>query len=108
MQSTKDLVMRYFNSWQNQDWKMMRHCLADRFSLDSGSMQFQSADQFTEFCMKGERWSKVQLLDSLFQDSKASILYEGQTETGQKMRVAEFLHIEKDKISAAQVVITFL
>ncbi len=106
MQQTKDLVLNYFNSWQQQNWDQLRDCLAEHFSLDSLSMGFNNRDEFVEFCKNGPKWSDVKLLDSLFSDSQATLLYEGVTDTGHKIRVAEFLRLDSNKLIKSSVCIS--
>ena len=106
MNATKDLVLNYFEAWQARDWKRMRPFLSPKFTIDGGKIQFHSVDAFISFCQNGPSWSQIVLLDALFQDNKAALLYEGITPTGEKIRVGEFFIIEEGKIISSKVAIS--
>ena len=103
---TKEVVLTYFNSWQNKEWDVLRRCLANTFKIDGGKIQFRNIDEFIAFCQNGPSWSKVTLLDSIFQEKQAALLYEGETPTGEKIRVGEFLTLDQDKITSAKISIS--
>lgn len=98
MTKTKELVLTYFQAWEMRDWEKMRSCLSSNFKIDGGQIQFKSIEDFIAFCKSGPSWSKITLLDVLFLDTKAALLYEGMTPTGEKIRVGEFLTIDQNKI----------
>lgn len=102
----KDLVLTYFQSWQNKEWDTLRNCLSKDFKIDAGKIQFNSVDMFIEFCKNGPSWSQVKLLDALFLEKKAALLYEGVTQKNEKVRIAEFLEIDRNKIISAKVAIS--
>lgn len=106
MESTKELVKKYFQSWQKQDWDQMRTCLSKDFSIDAGQIQFHSVDTFVDFCKSGPSWSQIKLLDALFLEKKAALLYEGVTPNGEKIRVGEFLEINNNLIVCSKVAIS--
>lgn len=108
MESTKELVLSYFQSWQKQNWTQMQDCLTSDFILDSGMLQFKNREDFIEFCKEGPRWSQVHLIQSLFQEGQAAILYEGSSLDGHKLKVSEFLTIENGKIRKSLAVISFM
>lgn len=103
-QELKDVVMKYFHAWQKQDLVELRGQLAKQFEFDSGLQKFEDADEFTDFCKKLPPWSKITLIDSVFCDNRASLLYEGISEFGAKFRIAEFITLEDRKIAKIQVV----
>ena len=104
-QKSTEIVLTYFQAWQNKEWEIMRSCLSKDFKIDAGQIQFKSVDTFIEFCKNGPSWSQIKLLDALFLDNKAALLYEGVTPAGEKIRVGEFLEIENNKISQSKVAI---
>jgi hypothetical protein len=106
MEKTKSLVLTYFKAWQNKDWDTIRSCVAKDFKIDGGQLQFQSIETFIEFCKTGPSWSQVRLLDSLFQENKAALLFEGTTPEGQKIRIGEFFEIKNEKIAFSRVAIS--
>jgi hypothetical protein len=106
MEKTKEIVMTYFLTWQNKEWDKMRSCLSRDFKIDGGQIQFNSVDSFVEFCKNGPSWSHVVLLDSLFLENKAALLYEGITPVGEKIRVGEFLQLVNNKIIHSKVAIS--
>ena len=99
-EATKELVLRYFNSWQRQDWETMRACLADTIDFEGpGGAGPMSADDFTAMCSKGSPWRDVELIDSMFQDGHASLLYKGiDTKNDGKVRVGEFVTVENGEV----------
>jgi hypothetical protein len=105
MEKTKKLVLTYFQAWQNKEWDKMRLCLSKDFKIDGGPIQFSSVDRFIEFCKNGPNWSQVKLLESLFLEKKAALLYEGIAATGEKIRVGEFFELDGDKILSVKVAI---
>jgi hypothetical protein len=105
MKSCKDLALSYFQAWQTKEWDKMRACLSKDFKVDAGQIHFHSLDAFIEFCKNGPGWSNIQLLDALFLENKAALLYEGLTPTGEKIRVGEFLEVAENKILRSKVAI---
>lgn len=103
-QAIKDVVMKYFQAWQKQDLTELRAQLSKQFEFESGLQRFEDVDEFTEFCKKLPPWSKVTLIDSVYADDRATLLYEGVSEFGAKFRIAEFLTLDDDKIVKVQAV----
>lgn len=101
---TKELVMKYFYAWQRQDHKEMRDYLSEQLEFNTGMQKFEDAEEFTDFFRKLPPWSKVTLLDSVFTDNQAALLYEGISEHGARFRVAEFITITNRKISQINIV----
>jgi hypothetical protein len=100
------LVMTYFQAWQNHAWDDMYDCLSTDFRMDGGQIQFPNRDAFIDFCKNGPSWKKAKLIDALFLENKAALLYEGITATGEKIRIAEFLTFNKNKITQSTVAIS--
>ena len=98
-EKNKDLILKYWNSWQKPDWEEMRSCLANEINFGGHPM---NADQFTVMCQNGNPWKDVSLLASHFTDAGGAILYEGtDTVTEKTIRVGEFITVEDDKIVAS-------
>lgn len=103
LESTRELVLRYFGTWPRGDWEGMRACMADTIDFNG---QSHNADAFVAMCAKGARWERVELLDSIFADGKAALLYEGiDTGTGSRMRVGEFIRVADGKVRSVQAAI---
>lgn len=106
-EATREIVMRYWKSWQDQDFQTMRACLADNCTFNLGAMKFDSADQMAKIVQEtGSPWTDVRLIDSVFNGPQGSLIYEG-FDTGEKriVRIAEFLHVEGAKIAKTTSVI---
>ena len=100
-EETKKLVMKYFNSWQEpSDFNEMRECLSENFILDAGIFVFRNADDFVKISeQNGTPWKDIELLDSIFHDDKAAIIYEGtEKKSEKKFRISEFITVAEDKI----------
>ena len=109
--SSKELVLKYFHSWQQPaDFEEMKSCLSEDFTIDGGFFKFDSIDDFSGFLEENPTpWKDVTLLSSAFYDDKSFLLYEGvNTATEQKMRVSEHIRIRDGKIKDVQSVITQL
>lgn len=103
--STEELVMAYWRSWQGStpDWAAMRSCLADEVDMERGPM---SADQLVEMASKGTPWKDVTMVDAIFADRRAAILYDGtDTLTGEQLRISELLTVDGDKITKLRAAI---
>lgn len=107
-EEVKELVMQYFNAWQKQDQEQLKSTLSKELIFDTGMQKFEDADEFTDFFRKLPPWSKVTLLDSVFTDTQAALLYEGVSQFGARFRVAEFFNIANGKISKVNVVFSSL
>lgn len=105
--STREIVLNYFYSWQKQDWEAMRNCVTENYYADIGNIQLSSLDHVIEMCKNGVYMEKLELLESLFLNDKASLLYEGKMSGGQRVRVAEFFYIQNGKISISKAAISF-
>lgn len=106
MTSTEEIVMRYWNSWRNEgepDWASMRSTLADELDMEPGPM---SADAFVEMCRQGSPWTGVTMVDSLFADDRAALLYEGtNTANGKLVRIGEIVTVVDGKVAKLRAAI---
>ena len=97
--SNRDLIMKYWYSWQKPDWPEMRSCLAPTVLF--GGTELDS-DAFVEMCGQGNPWKDVIMLSDFFTEKGGAILYEGtDTVTGQRIRVGEFITVRDNKITAS-------
>ncbi|MDN5204849.1 nuclear transport factor 2 family protein [Fulvivirgaceae bacterium BMA10] len=101
IEKNKELVLKYFYSWQKGDFEALRASLQDDVEFDMNGNKITGADPFVEMCKNGIKWVKVDLLDSIFHHDKAALIYDGITEKGGNVRVAEVITIENDKIRSA-------
>ncbi len=99
--SNKALVLKYFNSWQVQDFAALRESLDDNVEFDMNGSIIKGADMFVEICKNGINWEKVDLLDSIFTDDKSALIYDGLTAKGEKVRVGEIVSVANGKIVKA-------
>lgn len=104
MDPVKELVLKYFSAWQKQDHHEVRGFLGPSFEFDSGMQHFLDADEYSDFCRKLPPWSKITLLDSLFTENQAALLYEGVSQFGARFRIAEFIRVDEGKIAKISVV----
>lgn len=105
---TKELVLKYFHSWQQpSDFEEMRSYLADDLKFDGGIFTANSAEELMAIIKQtASPWKDVHLLGSLFSEGEATIFYEGtDIKSNQKIRVAELITIQNDKISQVIAVI---
>ena len=92
----KQLLLKYWESWQKPDWEEMRSCLAD--TINFGGHELDS-DQFVAMCQKGNPWENVMLLSSFFNENGGALLYEGfDTGIEEVIRVGEFIEVRDGKI----------
>ncbi len=99
---TKELVLRYWRSWQDpSDFAAFRSCLADEVVFDSGTHTLSGADVLTAAVETTESpWKSVKMLASMFGAEEAAILYEGvDKRSGIKTRVAEQLTVRDGLIT---------
>jgi hypothetical protein len=106
---TKEIVMRYFQSWQVGDsMDKLKDCLCEDFILDSGLVKFDSRDNFMNY-LKEEppKLIDVNLIAEIYDKDTAAILYEGyEIKSKQKMRVSEFITIENGLIKKVQSIVS--
>lgn len=104
---TRDLILRYFNSWPQGDYDTMRACLAPHCTIEAGVFRFDSAEALYQAAKMGAPWRDVTLLDAIFEDNHGALIYTGvNTENDKTMRVAEFITVAEGRISKIQTVIS--
>ncbi len=104
-QSTEELVMTYWRSWQggDPDWATMRACMADEIDTEAGVVP---ADQIVAMARGGNPWRDVELLDAIYADDRAALLYRGvDTVSDETMNVAEFLSVADGRIARLRGII---
>eukprot|EP00803_Ostreobium_quekettii_P002080 evm.model.scf_1192EXC.4 EVM.evm.TU.scf_1192EXC.4 scf_1192EXC:26918-27523(+) len=100
-ESTRELVLKYFHSWQRPaDFDEMAACFSDDAEIDLGAATLRGGAAFRRAVGGGESpWLAISLLDTVFSDGEAALVYEGVEEaSGVKLRVAELLTVEGGKI----------
>ncbi len=101
--NTKQIVYAYWRGWQTKDFTAMRAALADDVVADASLFRVEGADRFVAMCAAGPAWRDVVMVDELYTDDQAAILYEGiNTANEQRMRVAELIRLKGDKITEIQ------
>ena len=102
-EASKETVHAYWRGWQTKDFTGMRAALADEVVADAGLFRVDGADKFVAMCAEGPAWRDVEMLDELYGEDHAAILYEGiNTGNEQRMRVAELIRLEGGKIASIQ------
>ena len=101
IKANKELILKYFYSWQKGDFDALRNSVHDNVEFDLNGNKITGADTFVEMCKKGVKWEKVDLLDSIFYANKSALIYDGITEKGEKVRVGEIISISEGKIIKA-------
>lgn len=95
---TRDVILRYWKSWQTQDWDTMRNSLADEVIFGG---QTVSAEQIVAMSKQGNPWRNVTMVSSLFTEDEGAIIYDGVDITNeQKHRFAEFIKVEDGKVKS--------
>ena len=102
-ESTRQVVYAYWQGWQTKDFEGMRAALADDVIADAGLFRVEGADKFVAMCKAGPGWREVRMMEELYAETHAAILYEGiNTGNEQKMRVAELIQLDGGKIASIQ------
>ncbi|MDX1691432.1 MAG: nuclear transport factor 2 family protein [Acidimicrobiia bacterium] len=102
--TTDDLITRYWRSWQDQDWTVMRECLADSVRITDGRSQFTDPDDFVTMAGRGPEWGEIRMLRTEFGDDGGAILYEGENRSdGLLVRTAEFYRVEEGRITEIEI-----
>ncbi len=100
--NSKDLVLKYFNSWQQpSDFDEMRACVSDDVTFNGGEMmKVTGGDALKQMVSANpDPWTDVILLKSYFGDNQAVLFYEGRNSHNKTTRVAEYLTITNGRIS---------
>lgn len=102
----ESLVMRYWKSWHEggePDFDAMRDCFGDVIDMEPGPMP---ADDFVEMCRQGSPWTGVTMIETMFADDRAALIYEGtNTANGKVVRVGEILTVADGKIARLRAAI---
>ncbi|MEQ9423251.1 MAG: hypothetical protein RJQ09_02450 [Cyclobacteriaceae bacterium] len=101
MSSTKDLILKYYNSWQEPvDLAEFRSCLDDNCTADMGMFQASNAGELMSVVRSNPTpWKNVELLDSTFSDDRGTIVYQGEDSLmGTKFRACESIEVKGGKI----------
>jgi|GEM_PF-2537232 len=94
--NNKQLILKYWNSWQAADWTTLRSSLADQLDFAGNIMD---SDDFVGMCQQGSPWRDVVMLSSFFTEEGGALLYEGvDTSNGQTIRVGEFIQVRGGQI----------
>lgn len=102
-ESTKHVIYAYWQGWQTEDFVGMRAALADDVVADAALFRVEGADRFVALCAEGPAWRDVIMVDELYTENHCAILYEGiNTGNNQRMRVAEIIRLDGDKIVEIQ------
>jgi ketosteroid isomerase-like protein len=99
-EDTRELVLRYWLSWQEGDWEAFRSCLADEIFFDGVYARLHDPDRLVEFRRQADPLRGVTMLESFFGSGEAALLYTGtSTETGAQLRVAELIETRRGRIA---------
>ncbi len=102
-EATRQTIHAYWRGWQTKDFTAMRAALADEVVADAALFRVEGADRFVAMCADGPAWREVVMVDELYTEGHAAILYEGiNTANEQRMRVAELIRLEDGKITEIQ------
>jgi|GEM_PF-4209534 len=74
---TKELIRKYFNSWQPPiNLEELGSCIAEDFSLDSGNLKFDTKNAFLEFLrINLTDWTNIELISEVYSDNIGCLLY---------------------------------
>lgn len=105
----KKLIERYINSLLSADEDTLHQCIADEITIDSGTAVIHTADDFTAMCRFMPRMTSWKILDISASKTGGAVLYETiSADTGDRLRIAEFLTVRGGKIiSSRSVYMTF-
>ncbi len=106
--STKELILKYWQSWQQPaDFDEMERCLADEVTLDFAGMPMEGAKAVRQMVEASpDPWTDVKLIDAVYTTDGGALIYEGtSSKSGARVRVAEVLHVEGDRIVRGSTVI---
>lgn len=107
-ESTRELVMRCWRSWQERDFDTFEACFAQEgIDFDTGTMRLRDRGSLRQMAERGPAWREVRLLESVFAADRAALLYTGiEDSTEEIWRVAELVTVRDGAIVAVQVVMT--
>jgi hypothetical protein len=102
----KQVVTNYHNAWTSGDMKKARAYLADDLDFQGSIETYSLADDFiSSLAMFQKMLQKVNLIQSLFSESGAALLYDCETMSpAGVIRTAEFFTVKDGKIKSIQLV----
>jgi hypothetical protein len=103
---TKQVVTGYHEAWTRGDMNTARSFLADDLDFQGSLDRFSKADEFIGALTMFQKMLKgVNLLQSLFAEGEAALLYDCDTMTPVGMlRTAEFFTVKGGKITSIRLV----
>jgi hypothetical protein len=97
--STRAVVLKYFDAWQRGHAGELRACLIEQPRFFGGH-GFADADQYAARCAQQPRWTDVRLLSTVVEGGEAALFYEGtDAQNGLRVRVAEHVTVVAGKIA---------
>ena len=97
--SPKDIIAIYYDSWVINDKISAREQLADDLQFRSPNGNYDSADTFMDACWPfSEYFTKFKLLHQVYEENKAYIIY-----PMDKIYIGEFIKFKDGKISEIYV-----
>jgi hypothetical protein len=103
---TKQVVSGYHQAWTKGEMEKARTFLADALDFQGSIDRFQRADEFMgALNMFQKMLRKVDLIQSLFSEGEAALLYDCDTMTpAGVIRTAEFFTVKGGKITSIRLV----
>ena len=103
---TKQIVTNYHNAWTSGDIKAARVYLADDLDFQGSIETYSRADDFiASLTMFQKMLQEVKLIQSLFSESGAALLYDCETMSpAGVIRTAEFFTVTGGKIKSIRLV----
>ena len=105
VEQCRELVLRFWLARQEGDWDGVRGCLSDRIQFEGAYAHVHHPDHLIELYARGDALKDVSLIDSVFSEGRAAILYSATAVDHKvRMRVAEFIELNHGKISTIRTV----
>jgi hypothetical protein len=103
---TRQLIETYHQAWTSGDIAKARDCLADDLDFQGSIQTFRKADDFVPALAQFQSMLRgVTLLQSLFSESGASLLYDCDTASlAGVIRTAEFFKVQDGQITQIRLV----
>ena len=103
---TEQVVRKYYQAWTNGDMRSARLYLSDDLDFQGSIDTFQRADAFIAALTGFQKMvRRVHLIQSLFSESGAALLYDCDTMSPAGMiRTAEFFTVAEGKIKSIRLV----
>lgn len=98
-EKTKEIVHQYWNSWQNKDLESLEKVCDKHMICHAGFFTFNNLEELKNEVVKGPAWKNVTMIDEVYTENKAGIIYEGINSLNEKtMRVSEIITLKNEKI----------